>query len=173
MTSLKVLTPNKGFRRIIGVDPGLASSGWGIIEAEVQRIRYIAHGCIETKPDLPHSDRLLYIYEQFQAILEQYAPNESAMETLFFAKNVTSAIPVAEARGVLCVALAQRGLAVREYTPTVIKQSVVGRGGADKTQVQNMVRLILGLERIPKPDHAADALGAAVCSANTITPQSR
>ncbi|MDR0568098.1 MAG: crossover junction endodeoxyribonuclease RuvC, partial [Spirochaetaceae bacterium] len=149
---------------------GLASSGWGIVEADARRIRYIAHGCIETKPDLPHSERLLHIYEQFRRVLETYAPTESAMETLYFAKNVTSAIPVAEARGVLCVVLALRGLAVREYTPAVIKQSVVGRGAADKTQVQNMVRIILGLPEIPKPDHAADALGAAVCSANTITP---
>ncbi|MDR2536040.1 MAG: crossover junction endodeoxyribonuclease RuvC [Treponema sp.] len=153
-------------RRIIGVDPGLASSGWGIIEADKQRIRYIAHGCIETDPDCPCSDRLFSIYEDFCKVLDIYKPTESAVETLYFAKNVSSAIPVAEARGVLCMTLAQWGLSVQEFTPAIIKQAVVGRGAADKTQVQNMIRLILGLEEIPKPDHAADALGAAVCCAN-------
>jgi crossover junction endodeoxyribonuclease RuvC len=158
----------KGIRRIIGVDPGLASSGWGVIELERQRIRYIAHGCIETSPDFPQGERLFLIYEHFRGVLETYNPTESAMETLYFARNVTSAIPVAEARGVLYMALAQWGLSVQEFTPKLIKQAVVGRGTADKVQVQDMVRIILGLDAIPKPDHAADALGAAVCCAHTV-----
>jgi crossover junction endodeoxyribonuclease RuvC len=90
------------------------------------------------------------------------------METLYFARNVTSAFPVAEARGVLCMALAEQGLSVQEYSPKVIKQAVLGRGAADKAQVQDMVRIILGLDVIPKPDHAADALAAAVCCAHTV-----
>lgn len=157
----------QGIRRIIGIDPGLASSGWGIIELDKQRIRYVAHGSIETEADRPHSDRLLCIYEHFCRVLKTYNPGESAMETLYFARNVTSAIPVAEARGVLCMTLAQWGLAVREFTPRIIKQAVVGRGAADKNQVQDMVRIILGLDAVPKPHHAADALGAAVCCAHT------
>jgi crossover junction endodeoxyribonuclease RuvC len=157
----------QGIRRIIGIDPGLASSGWGIIEFDKQRIRYIAHGCIETSADHFHGDRLFIIYNSFRAVLETYKPTESAMETLYFARNVSSAIPVAEARGVFCMTLAQWGLPLREFSPKAIKQAVVGRGAADKAQVQDMIRLILGLDSIPKPDHAADALGAAVCCAHT------
>jgi crossover junction endodeoxyribonuclease RuvC len=155
-------------RRIIGVDPGLAASGWGVIDFDHQRIRYIAHGCIETKADRPRSERLFAIYGSFRAVLETYHPTESAIETLYFARNVSSAIPVAEARGVLCMSLAEWGLPVREFTPNAIKQAVVGRGAADKAQVQDLVRLILGLPSIPTPDHAADALGAAVCCAHTV-----
>jgi crossover junction endodeoxyribonuclease RuvC len=158
----------KGIRRIIGVDPGLAASGWGLIEFDTRRIRYITHGCIETGADSPRAERLFSIYKQFRGVLRTYNPTESAMETLYFARNVTSAIPVAEARGVLCMALAEQGLSVQEYTPQVIKQAVIGRGIADKTQVQDMVRIILGLDAIPKPDHAADALAAAVCCAHRV-----
>ncbi|MFA6508503.1 MAG: crossover junction endodeoxyribonuclease RuvC [Treponemataceae bacterium] len=153
-------------RRIIGVDPGLAAAGWGIIEAAGSRITHIAHGCIQTKANTPRSERLLLIYKAFKLVLEEYLPTESGMETLYFAKNITSAMPVAEARGVLCLALAEKGLFVHEYTPMAIKQAVVGRGAAEKAQVQELVRLILGLQSIPKPDHAADALGAAVCRAH-------
>ena len=154
-------------RRIIGLDPGLAFSGWGIIEWDRIRIRHIAHGCIETRNDIPHARRLFALYERIKTVLDAYTPDESAMETLYFARNVTSALSVAEARGVIAMTLAQRGLSVREFSPKVIKQAVVGRGGADKAQVQEMVRLILGLDAVPTPDHAADALGAAVCCAHT------
>ncbi len=156
-----------GVRRIIGVDPGLASTGWGVVELQGQRIVHIAHGSIETEAQLPRPERLFIIYSQFKKILDLYGPDEGAIETLYFAKNVTSALPVAEARGVVSMALAERGLLVREFTPLAIKQAVVGRGSAGKDQVQELVRLILGLESIPKPDHAADALGAALCSAHT------
>ncbi|MDR2397236.1 MAG: crossover junction endodeoxyribonuclease RuvC [Spirochaetaceae bacterium] len=152
----------------MGVDPGLAASGWGLIEFDARRIRYISHGCIETGADRPRAERLFCIYTQFRGLLQTYQPTESAMETLYFTRNVTSALPVAEARGVLCMALAEQGLSVQEYTPKVIKQAVVGRGLADKGQVQDMVRIILGLEAIPKPDHAADALAAAVCCAHRV-----
>ncbi|GHV67936.1 crossover junction endodeoxyribonuclease RuvC [Spirochaetia bacterium] len=153
-------------RRIIGVDPGLASSGWGVIDAGRGRLKYVAHGCIETKVGSSRAERLFFIYKSFKEILELYDPAESAIETLYFARNVSSAMAVAEARGVLCMALAERGLPVREFTPNAIKQTAVGWGGADKAQVQEMVRVILGLSDIPKPDHAADALGAALCCAN-------
>ena len=156
-----------GVRRIIGVDPGLASTGWGVVEQQGQRIVHIAHGSIETEANLSRPKRLFIIYTQFKTLLDLYHPDEGAIETLYFAKNVTSALPVAEARGVISMALAERSLLVREFTPMAIKQAVVGRGTAGKAQVQELVRLILGLECIPKPDHAADALGAALCSAHT------
>ncbi|MDR2808182.1 MAG: crossover junction endodeoxyribonuclease RuvC [Spirochaetaceae bacterium] len=155
-------------RRIIGVDPGLASCGWGIVDVIEQRIRYVVHGCIKTAADTPHAQRLLSIHRVFKTVLDEYKPTESAIETLYFARNVSSAIPVAEARGVLCMTLAERGLPVFEFTPSAIKQGVVGRGAADKAQVQELVRIILGLSAIPSPDHAADALGAALCCANTV-----
>jgi crossover junction endodeoxyribonuclease RuvC len=157
-------------RRIVGVDPGLAAAGWGIVDVSGSRLTYVAHGCIVTEAGRPRSDRLLSIYTAFRSVLDEYAPTEAAIETLYFAKNVTSAMPVAEARGVLCLALAERGLQVSEYTPMAIKQAVVGRGAADKAQVQELIRLILGLALIPKPDHAADALGAAVCRAHDNLP---
>ncbi|MDR2499659.1 MAG: crossover junction endodeoxyribonuclease RuvC [Treponema sp.] len=154
-------------RRIIGVDPGLASSGWGIIEYANQRLWHLAHGAIETKAETPRGKRLFFIYQHFKKLLEQWAPTESAVETLYFARNASSALAVAEARGVLCMALAEQGLAVREFTPNAIKQAALGSGRADKRQVQEMVRVILGLSAIPQPDHAADALGAAICCAHT------
>ncbi|MDR1899830.1 MAG: crossover junction endodeoxyribonuclease RuvC [Treponema sp.] len=154
-------------RRIIGIDPGLASTGWGLVEYSLGRIRYLAHGCIETKADSPRGDRLFFIYRSIQEVLDTWEPGESAMETLYFGRNVSSAIPVAEARGVLSVALAERGLSILELSPGDIKRGVVGVTRADKRQIQEMVRLVLNLPVIPSPDHAADALGAAICAANT------
>ncbi|MDR2900983.1 MAG: crossover junction endodeoxyribonuclease RuvC [Treponema sp.] len=154
--------------RIIGIDPGLASTGWGIVDTLSNKIKYVAHGCIETKAGCPRAERLFLIYTQIREVIREYSPQEAAIETLYFAKNVTSAIPVAEARGVLSVAMAKSGILVREFTPLAIKQAIVGAGRAEKEQVQEMVRLILGLTEIPKPDHAADALGAAICAANTV-----
>jgi crossover junction endodeoxyribonuclease RuvC len=153
-------------RRIIGIDPGLASTGWGLVECFRGRIRYLAHGCIETKADSPRGDRLFFIYRSIQEVLDTWEPGEAAMETLYFGRNVSSAIPVAEARGVLSLALAERGLSVVELTPNDIKRGVVGVSRADKRQIQEMVRLLLNLPVIPSPDHAADALGAAICAAN-------
>jgi crossover junction endodeoxyribonuclease RuvC len=158
--------PVKKPRRIIGIDPGLASSGWGIIEYAGSRLTYLAHGCIETEAVLPRAERLFFIYRQINNVLETWNPSEAAMETLYFGKNVSSAIAVAEARGVLSLAMAERSLPLAEFTPQAIKQAVVGVSRAEKEQVQEMVRLILGLPVIPRPDHAADALAAAVCLAH-------
>jgi crossover junction endodeoxyribonuclease RuvC len=130
---------------------------------------HIAHGTIESKADRPQAERLFSIYTAFRQILEAYGPGESAMETLYFGRNVTSALPVAEARGVLSLALAEQGLAVMEFSPNAIKKAVTGVARADKSQIQEIVRLILGLDGIPKPDHAADALAMAICSANTLS----
>jgi crossover junction endodeoxyribonuclease RuvC len=155
-------------RRILGVDPGLTSVGWGLVEVDGNRVRYIAHGCIETRADRPQAERLFSIYTAFRDVLAAWAPAESAIEKLYFARNVSSALPVAEARGVLCMALAEQGLPVREFTPNAIKQAVTGIARADKAQVQEMVRFILALDRIPRPDHAADALASAICAAHTV-----
>jgi crossover junction endodeoxyribonuclease RuvC len=163
----------KKARRIIGIDPGLASTGWGLVECSRGRIRYLAHGCIETKADSPRWDRLFFIYRSIQEVLDTWEPGEAAMETLYFGRNVSSAIPVAEARGVLSVALAERGLVILELGPNDIKRGVVGVSRADKRQIQEMVRLLLNLPVIPSPDHAADALGAAICAANSAVSSLR
>jgi crossover junction endodeoxyribonuclease RuvC len=144
----------------------LASSGWGVVEYKNSRLCHIAHGCIETSPDLLRGERLLFICRALREVLAAYRPAFAAMETLYFARNVSSALPVAEARGVLSMVLAEQGIALREFTPNAIKKAVVGESRAEKSQVQDMLRLILGLKEIPRPDHAADALGAAVCAAH-------
>ena len=154
-------------RRIIGVDPGLASTGWGMIEYTQGRLRYIAHGCIETKPEEKRGQRLVNIYNSFLKVLKTYKPEEAAMENLYFGKNISSAMAVAEARGVLLLVLSAQGLPVLELTPNAIKKAVAGVTRADKNQIQEMVRFLLGLSQIPKPDHAADALAAAICAAHS------
>jgi crossover junction endodeoxyribonuclease RuvC len=156
----------KGLRRIIGIDPGLASTGWGVIDCKNGKLRYIDHGSIETKAGRPLAERLFFIFDAVRSILEKYKPVEAAVEMLYFGKNVTSAIPVAESRGVVFTALAERGLSIWEFRPNAIKLGVTGVSNADKKQVQEMVKIILGLPELPKPDHAADALGAAICAAN-------
>ena len=158
-------------RRIIGIDPGLASTGWGVIDYSRGKIRYINHGTIETQSKYPRAERLLVILVSLRQILEDYQPAEAAVETLYFGRNISSAIPVAEARGVISAALAEQGVHVLEFTPNAIKQGVTGVSSADKKQMQQMVRIILGISDIPQPSHASDALAAAICAANTI-PQS-
>jgi crossover junction endodeoxyribonuclease RuvC len=150
-------------RFIVGVDPGLASTGYGVIAVRGNRCRYLTHGCIETSKDLEIGDRLSLIYDEFITVIDEYGPTEAGMEGLYFSKNITSALWVAEAKGVVTLALKQRGIALAEYTPFAIKNAIVGNGRAEKKQVQEMVKLLLGLKEIPKPDHAADALAVAVC----------
>ena len=157
-----------GTQRIIGVDPGLASTGWGVLDCAGGRVRYVDHGSIVTKASCPLAERLFAIMESLRSILENYRPARSAVEILYFGKNVSSAIPVAEARGVIFAVLAERGLPVMEFRPNAIKQGVTGVSNADKKQVQEMVRIILGLQEIPTPDHSSDALGAAICAANQV-----
>jgi len=153
-------------RVIIGVDPGLASTGWGVLESSGGRLRYIAHGCIETSPEKTRGWRLLFIYQSFLKILKTHKPVSAAMENLYFGKNISSAMAVAEARGVLFMALTAHELPVLELTPNSIKKAVAGVTRAEKNQVQEMVRVILGLKEAPRPEHAADALGAAICAAH-------
>ncbi|MDR1470528.1 MAG: crossover junction endodeoxyribonuclease RuvC [Spirochaetaceae bacterium] len=155
-----------GSCKILGIDPGLASTGWGVIEAAGNRVRHVEHGTIETGAEMPHSKRLAAIYDGVRAVIEKHKPDEAAIETLYFARNVTSALTVSEARGVVLLALEQAGLPVFEARPDDIKKAVVGIGRAEKAQVQEMVKILLALDELPKPDHAADALGAAICAAN-------
>jgi len=151
---------------VLGIDPGLASLGWGVVSSASGRHTHVAHGVISTKAGVPQELRLLDIYNQVCTLLEEHKPQQGAMENLFFVKNITSGLPVAEVRGVVQLAFAQRGLPLGQYNPTQIKLALVGVGQADKNQVQEMVKLLLKLPTIPKPDHAADALAAAVCHLN-------
>ena len=153
-------------RTVIGIDPGLASTGWGVVAFDGSRFRHLAHGVITTGPDSPLSARLHSIHREISDVLARFRPAEAGVEELFFAKNVTSAINVAHARGVVLLALEEKGIEVGCYSPQQVKQAVVGRGRGDKEQVQRLVAVILGLEGVPRPDHAADALAMAICHVN-------
>jgi len=153
--------------RILGLDPGLAETGYGVVDVSRGRYVHVCHGVISTPSCMEIGRRLEAIYDRIRELLRDYSPVEAGMESLFFAKNITSAIPVAQARGVVLVALTQGNVPCESYPPQAIKQAIVGQGRADKRQVQELVRLLLRLPEIPKPDHAADALAAAICHANT------
>lgn len=155
-------------RRILGFDPGLANTGWGVLDADTSRLRLVDYGFISTDPEISQGERLNIIYSETERVVEKYAPGFAGVESLYFAKNVRSAIPVAEARGVLLLLLNRHGIVTNEYTPQQIKLSITGNGRADKNQVQQMIKIILGLRDIPRPDHAADAIGAAVCCFNNV-----
>ena len=148
--------------RILGIDPGFGRLGYGVIEGHGNTWKHITHGCIETNKDASFLDRLVQISDELNRIIKEYKPSLAGVEELFFAKNVTTALKVAHARGVILLTLHQLGIPVREYKPSVIKQAVTGHGGADKQQMQRMVKMLLSLESIPKPDDAADALGIAL-----------
>jgi crossover junction endodeoxyribonuclease RuvC len=154
------------------MDPGLASVGFGVLESSSGRLRYLSHGCISTPKEADMGARLLSIFAEVSDLIEEWRPDSAAMESLYFWKNVTSGIAVSEAKGVIRLAFARAAVPLQEYSPTAIKQAVSGSARADKEQVQEMVRLILGLGDIPKPDHAADALAAAICRANHSGPLS-
>lgn len=159
--SPKILTsPNS--RVILGIDPGLAHCGWGVISKTANRYKTVGFGDITTKPTDAFSDRLLFLFDSLKEIIDKYSPSIASMETIYFKKNVTSAMPVAHARGAMIVALRSAGIPVVEYSPLEIKRSVVGVGRADKEQIQQMMALLLNLSTPPKPDHAADALAAAI-----------
>lgn len=153
---------------VLGVDPGLAHTGWGVVETRGAMCRARAYGCITTKASDPLVQRLDSIFQQISDAIERYGPTQLAIEKIFFGENVRSAIATAQARGAAMVACGQAGLEVGEYTPMQIKQAIVGTGAADKRQVIYMVRNVLALDHDPRPDHCADALAAAVCHANCI-----
>jgi len=154
-------------RVIVGLDPGTASTGYGVIWAAGNRLRAIEYGVLETPAGMPLEQRLEYIFAEVTAILAKHHPVATAVESLFFNTNVRTALAVGHARGVSLLACSQAGCDVFEYTPQQVKMAVVGYGKATKEQVMEMVRVLLGLAEAPRPDHAADALGVAICHANT------
>ncbi len=153
--------------RILGIDPGYAIIGWGIVDVQNGRFRPVACGDIRTPSHTDISSRLATIYDDLVRIIEKYQPEEVAIEELFFNTNITTGIKVAEARGVILLACRQKGLKMAEYTPLQVKQAVVGYGLAEKKQVIAMVTSILRLKEAPKPDDTADALAIALCHGQT------
>jgi len=153
---------------ILGIDPGTAITGFGVLESAGNKISMIDCGCIFTDAKLDMPQRLSIIGERLKKIIVKYKPHAIAVEELFFFKNAKTAISVGEARGVVLFMGKSMKLEVFEYTPLQVKQAVVGYGRAEKKQVQNMVKMILGLKSIPKPDDAADALAVAICCANSM-----
>jgi crossover junction endodeoxyribonuclease RuvC len=151
---------------ILGIDPGTAAVGYGIIERTGGTLRPIDYGCFETSPDTPLPDRLLAIHACVTELLELHAPDLIGVERLFFSRNVQTAFAVGQARGVVLLAAAAAGVPVREATPNEVKVAVAGDGRAEKDAVQRMVKLTLGLAELPRPDDAADALALAMCVAN-------
>lgn len=152
-------------QRILGLDPGFAITGFGIIEADASRTVHIRHGAITTEAGLPFSERLRILYEDMRALLAAQRPDAVAIEKLYFNTNTTTAIGVAEARGVILLAVSQTDAQLYEYSPSEVKQAVVGYGKAEKHQMMEMTRGLLGLTAVPRPDDAADALAIALCHA--------
>lgn len=166
-------------RTILGLDPGLARVGYGLIRVEGSRYRHLGHGVIRTRASSGTGARLTAIHDEIERLLLEHRPESVGIETLFFSRATPSALQVAEARGVLLYCLAQHGVAVSEYTPGQVKLAVLGRGAgrAEKQQVQEILKLLLGLKRAPRPFDAADALAVAVCHCNatwsTVTVRKR
>lgn len=150
--------------RIIGIDPGTALLGYGVIDAEDDPV-LVDFGAVETQAGISMPDRLLALYDALRRLIADYRPAVMAVEQLFFARNVTTAITVGQARGIALLSAAQAGLDVIEYTPSQVKHAIAGYGKADKQQMQEMVRILLNLEHKPHPDDAADALAVALCHA--------
>jgi crossover junction endodeoxyribonuclease RuvC len=148
----------------IGIDPGIATTGFGVINEELDgRLVTLAFGVIRTNSDLSQADRLVHLHQRISELILLHRPEMGAVEKLFFKRNVKTALSVGQARGVALLAMAESNLQIGEYTPMQVKQAVAGYGGADKNQVQQMVRMILGLDEVPHPDDAADALAVAIC----------
>lgn len=155
--------------RIIGIDPGTGILGFGLIDIDKRNKAHLVDaGVIRTPVKEDNSVRLLTIYDELTSIIKEFKPEQMSVEKLFFAQNVTTAMTVAQARGVVLLCGQQHGLKLAEYTPLQIKQALTGYGRADKKQMQEMVRVILGLKEVPKPDDCADALGAAICHSMNV-----
>jgi crossover junction endodeoxyribonuclease RuvC len=156
--------------KVLGIDPGTAALGYGIVERSGGTLRAVDWGCFETGPDVTLPARLLTLHGLLTELVELHRPDLVAVERLFFSRNVQTAFAVGQARGVVLLAAAQADIPVREATPNEVKSAVTGYGAADKEQVARMVQLVLGMEEIPSPDDAADALATAVCIANRERP---
>lgn len=151
--------------KILGIDPGYAIMGWGVIEKNGSCFTPVAYGSLETNKDMPMPDRLKHLYNGLMEVIAEYDPLEASIEELYFNNNAKTAIFVGEARGVALLACINSGLEIFEYTPLQIKTAMTGYGRAEKKQIQQMVKTILSLKEIPKPDDTADALAAAICHA--------
>ncbi|MBE3101634.1 MAG: crossover junction endodeoxyribonuclease RuvC [Firmicutes bacterium] len=153
--------------RVLGIDPGIAIMGYGVVEEQNNSLKVLDYGVVTTPSDMDTPKRLLRIFESTVQLIEKFSPDVVAIEELFFNKNVKTALIIGHARGAAVVAGAKMGLDIFEYTPLQVKQAVVGYGRAEKQQVQQMVKLLLNLREIPKPDDAADALAVAICHLNS------
>lgn len=152
---------------ILGIDPGIAILGFGFVRYEANKFTVIDYGAITTEANTPISERLTRIYDELTGIIESYKPDAIAVEELFFNKNIKTALTVGHARGVAVLAGSKSKVPVYEYTPLQVKQAVVGYGRAEKSQIQQMVKILLNLREIPKPDDVADALAVAICHGNS------
>lgn len=155
--------------RILGIDPGIATVGFGVVESENNRFRLITCGVISTPAHTSLSSRLEQLYDDMQKLLDTFQPDAVSVEELFFNTNITTGISVAHGRGVILLACQKAGVAIHEYTPLQVKQSVVGYGRAEKSQVMDMVRRLCNLNAVPKPDDAADAVALAICHGRSAT----
>jgi len=158
-----MLPAKKLTMRVLGFDPGTATTGYGVVEGKGSRLSHVAHGAIVTAPDPHFAHRLKLIFEKAQELIALHRPDAVAIEKIYFSQNVTTGISVAQARGALAVAAALAGKPVVEFSPLEVKNAVVGYGKATKKQVQEMVKILLNLDALPKPDDAADALALAIC----------
>lgn len=157
--------------RVIGIDPGIALTGWGVVEGEGQQLTPVAFGVITTPAKTPLPTRLETIYNELSSLIAHWQPETSAIEELFFSKNAKTALAVGHGRGVAMLALVKAGLTIAEYKPLEIKLAITGHGGADKQQMQTMIKLLLQLDDIPRPDDAADALAVAICHSHSARLQ--
>ena len=155
--------------RILGIDPGIAIVGFGLIESDRGAMRMLQYGAVTTEAGLPLATRLVQIEDDMRALIQQLRPDEIAIEELFFSKNITTGIAVAHGRGVVLCTAERLGVPIFEYTPMQVKQAVVGYGLAEKRQVMDMTKRLLKLKAVPKPDYAADALAIAICHARSAT----
>ena len=155
--------------RILGIDPGVATIGFGLIEADRANVRLLQYGVITTPAKLPLSNRLFQISQDMSQLLDQFKPQEMAVEELFFSRHITTGIAVAHGRGVILLEAERAGVPAYEYTPMQVKQAVAGYGGAEKRQVMLMTQRLLKMKNIPRPDDAADALAIAICHGRSAT----
>jgi len=153
--------------RVLGFDPGTATTGYGVVDGKGNRLTHIAHGTITTPPDTHFAERLHTIHTEATELIQQHNPDAVAIEKLYFKQNVTTGITVAQARGVLALAAVQAKKPIGEFSPTQAKLAITGYGKADKKQVQEMIKILLNLDTIPRPDDAADALALAICQLHT------
>ncbi len=157
---------------VLGIDPGTATTGYGFVREVPEGIQLVTYGVLSTPAGMPMEKRLLRLHMALSELLASITPSSAAVEKLFFQRNVSTAMTVGQARGVALLSLAQAGIPVGEYTPLEIKQAVAGYGGADKNQVQQMVKALLNLDQVPQPDDAADALAVAICHLHSMRMKS-